>query len=92
MNTALSPSARAQMLLDAMSLSDKIAMVHQPDPDGYHYGAAGWIPGNPSLCIPDLVLNDAGEGVGDQQTGTTAFPPRSPSLRAGTPRCSTSSG
>jgi hypothetical protein len=36
--------------------------------------AAGWIPGNPSLCIPDLVLNDAGEGVGDQQTGTTAFP------------------
>lgn len=74
MNASLSPDTRAQMLLGAMSLSDKIAMVHQPEPDGFHYGAAGWIPAIPSLCVPDLVLNDAGEGVGDQQVGTTAFP------------------
>jgi beta-glucosidase len=74
MNTALSPDARAEMLLGAMSLPDKIAMVHQAYPQDTRYGAAGWILGNSSLCIPDLVLNDAGEGVGDQQVGTTAFP------------------
>jgi len=74
MNTALSPDARAELLVGAMSLPDKIAMVHQAYPQDTRYGAAGWIPGNSSLCIPDLVLNDAGEGVGDQQVGTTAFP------------------
>jgi beta-glucosidase len=74
MNTAQTPDQRARELVAAMSLSDKITMVHQPNPDGYHYGAAGWIPGNPSLCIPDLVLNDAGQGVADFQQGTTAFP------------------
>jgi len=74
MNTSLSPNQRAQMLLGAMSLSDKIAMTYQQYPMDYHYGAAGYIPGNSSLCIPDLVFNDAGQGVGDAQTGTTAFP------------------
>ncbi len=62
------------MLLGAMSLSDKIAMTYQRYPLDYHYGAAGWIPANPGLCIPDLVFNDAGQGVGDGQAGTTAFP------------------
>jgi beta-glucosidase len=74
MNASLSPGTRAQMLLGAMSLSDKIAMTYQQYPLDYHYGAAGWIPANPNLCIPDLVFNDAGQGVGDGQTGTTAFP------------------
>jgi beta-glucosidase len=74
MNTSLPPSTRAQMLLNAMSLPQKISMVHQQYPLDYRYGAAGWIPAIPSLCIPDLVLNDAGQGVGDGQTGTTAFP------------------
>ena len=74
MDRALSPDARARMLVAAMTLSDKIAMVHQSEPDSFHYGAAGWIPAIPRLCVPDLVLNDAGAGVGDQQTGTTAFP------------------
>ena len=32
------------------------------------------MPGNAALCIPDLYLNDAGQGVGDGQTDTTAFP------------------
>ena len=74
MNPALSPNARAEMLLGAMSLSDKVAMTYQQYPLDYHYGAAGYIPPNTSLCIPDLVFNDAGQGVGDAQTGTTAFP------------------
>jgi beta-glucosidase len=74
MNAAQLSDQRARELLAAMSLADKIAMVHQVYPDGFRYGAAGWIPANASLCIPDLVLNDAGQGVADFQQGTTAFP------------------
>src|SRR3954470_9718989 len=68
------PNERAQMLVKAMSIDDEIAMVHQSAPIWSHYGAAGYIAGNPALCIPDLVLNDAGQGVGDQEVNTTAFP------------------
>ena len=32
------------------------------------------MPSNPKLCIPELVLQDAGAGVGDGQMNTTAFP------------------
>jgi beta-glucosidase len=74
MNASLSSGARAEMLLGAMTLAEKIAMVHQSYPQDFHYGTAGWIPANTSLCVPDLTLNDAGEGVGDQQVGATAFP------------------
>src|SRR3954447_2249951 len=65
---------RAQELVKAMSIDDKIQMVSQNVPIWAHYGAAGYIAGNPDLCIPDLVLNDAGQGVGDQGVNTTAFP------------------
>src|SRR3954454_14055346 len=68
------PNERAQMLVKAMSIDDEIAMVHQSAPIWSHYGGAGYVAGNPSLCIPDLVLNDAGQGVGDMEVNTTAFP------------------
>src|SRR3954447_12492222 len=74
MDAKKSPNERAQMLVKAMSIDDKIQMVHQAQPVWGHFGAAGYIPGNPSLCVPDLVLNDAGQGVGDQEVNTTAFP------------------
>ncbi len=74
MNTSLSPSRRAHELVPAMSIDQKIAMLSQAQPLWAHFGAAGFIPGQPSLCIPDLVLNDAGQGVGDKETNTTAFP------------------
>ena len=74
MNRGMGPEARAALLLHAMSLSQKIAMTYQAHPLGYHYGAAGWIPAIPSLCIPGLTFNDAGQGVGDAQRGVTAFP------------------
>src|SRR5581483_8934103 len=74
MNSSLPAEQRAQMLLGAMSLPQKIAMTYQRYPIDLHYGAAGWIPAQTGLCIPDLVLNDAGEGVGDGQLGVTAFP------------------
>jgi beta-glucosidase len=74
MSTGLSPSQRAGELVAAMNIDQKLAMLSQAQPIWAHYGAAGYIPAQPSLCIPDLILNDAGQGVGDQETGTTAFP------------------
>jgi beta-glucosidase len=74
MNSKLSPNQRAQRLVSAMTIDQKIAMLSQSQPVWAHYGAAGFVPGQPSLCIPDLVLNDAGQGVGDLETNTTAFP------------------
>ncbi len=79
MNAAQAPSVRAQELLGAMTQADKIALTQAPNPyqqiGWAHYGVAGYIPSpDTSLCIPDLVLNDAGQGVGDFMTGTTAFP------------------
>src|SRR4051794_5435672 len=72
--TSASPDARAHQVLAQMTLDEKLAMVRQPDPVWTHYGVAGYIPPNTRLCIPDLYLNDAGAGVGDQTTNTVAFP------------------
>jgi beta-glucosidase len=74
MDAKKSPNERAQMLVKAMSIDQKIQMVHQNQPIWAHFGAAGYIAGQPDLCIPDLVLNDAGQGVGDHEVQTTAFP------------------
>jgi beta-glucosidase len=68
-----SVNERASELVAAMTLDDKIGMVHG-DQVWEHYGMAGHVPANPRLCIPDLALNDAGSGVGDMEVGTTAFP------------------
>jgi hypothetical protein len=84
MDSSRPADARATMLLRAMTLSEKVAMTYQKYPEGSHYGMAGWIPGVPSLCIPNVTLNDAGQGVGDAQTGVTAFPaPVAGVLRSG---------
>ena len=77
LDTSRTPAARTTLLLSAMRLDDKLAMV-----DGTTYfgtapvnvGGAGLIPGNEALCIPDLVLQDAGAGIGDTQVNTTAYP------------------
>ncbi len=74
MNTSKTPDQRATELLSAMTLDEKITMVHGDGNIFIYYGMAGHIPANPALCIPDLTLNDAGAGVGDGQTNTTAFP------------------
>ena len=74
MNTSLSPSSRAHLLLGAMSLADKFQMVHGGPSNTGSRGAAGYVPSNPKLCIPELVFQDAGAGVGDGEQNTTAFP------------------
>ena len=79
MSRALSPETRTTKLMRAMSPSDKLALLTGVNPhaalgvaDGPLY--VGYVPGNPSLCIPALTLNDGPAGVSDLMVGTTAFP------------------
>src|SRR3954447_16650890 len=74
MSRSLSPEERATKLVAAMTVDQKIQMLYQAQPVWAHYGVAGYVPGQPDLCIPDLVLNDAGQGVGDHEINTVAFP------------------
>jgi beta-glucosidase len=74
LDTSKTPDQRAKMLLAQMTLDDKIQMVHGDGQIFTYYGVAGHVPANSRLCIPDLLLNDAGQGVGDGQLNTTAFP------------------
>ncbi|HEY2215614.1 MAG TPA: glycoside hydrolase family 3 protein, partial [Acidimicrobiales bacterium] len=75
MNSTQSPGTRASELVGVMSLNQKIQMLHQALADmAGSFGAAGYIPAIPSLCIPALALNDAGSGLGDAQTDVTAYP------------------
>src|SRR3954452_10775611 len=73
MNRHKTPDARAHELVHAMTLDQKIAELYGRG-DLKYYGTANDIPAVPSLCIPELVFNDAGAGVGDGVVGTTAFP------------------
>jgi beta-glucosidase len=74
-----SPDARADFVLNQMTLDEKIQMVHggasatwwnQTQPRG----AAGWVPGIPALNIPDLYLADGSVGVGNGVGQATALP------------------
>jgi len=73
-DTSKTADQRAGALLAVMTNADKATLTQFQGVIFTHGGAAGYIGGNPSLCIPDLVLNDAGQGVGDAMIGTTAFP------------------
>ena len=88
MDTTRTPAQRAQALLDQLTAdgptgqAEKLALtqIAAGASNGAvswdHYGVAGYIPGDSTYCIPDLVLNDAGQGVGDMQvpTDVVAFP------------------
>lgn len=67
------PGQRADELLAAMSLDQKLQMV---DGTGYSFSVdyAGHIAGIPSLGVPDLYLADGAVGVGNGSTGVTQFP------------------
>ncbi len=77
MDTSQSAAQRTGELVAAMSLDDKINLVTGSIGFGsgtINPGSAATVAGNPALCEPSLVMNDAGAGIGDLQTGTTAFP------------------
>src|SRR2546426_5278984 len=70
-----SSEQRAGELLRAMSIDDKVHMLHGSEYVMWAYGgSAGHVTGIPGLCIPDLVLNDAGGGVANGEIDTTVFP------------------
>jgi beta-glucosidase len=81
MNATLAPATRTSTLLRAMSLDDKVQLVTGigqyglgDEKDNVNPAAGGVIAANPALCIPALVMNDAGAGMGDYQKHVTAFP------------------
>ncbi len=75
MNTSLSPDQRATLLIHAMSLDDKITMVHGVHPIPIT-GYVGYVPPNPRLDIPALKLADGRAGVGNKATNVTLLPAR----------------
>lgn len=83
-DTTLHPDDRARLVVTAMTLEEKLALVHghvgfafagRDKPDGA-LGSAGFVPGVPRLGVPALQETDAGLGVanphdvrpGDQAT------------------------
>jgi beta-glucosidase len=72
MDVSQTPDQRAHELVVAMTIDQKISLVHQ---HSYMapYGTAGYIPGDSSLCMPDLLFSDSGQGVGGEQQNTVAF-------------------
>jgi beta-glucosidase len=72
MNASLPPAARVQLVLQQMTLDEKIQLVHG---SGWgvlregapvaprHNGGAGFVPGIPRLHIPDINLADSAVGV-----------------------------
>lgn len=73
MNKALSPEARADLVLKRMTLDEKLALLHgngmahvpnwrMPLTDRAN-GGAGYVVGVPRLGIPPLMLSDAAYGV-----------------------------
>jgi beta-glucosidase len=71
LDATLPPDIRASMVLQAMTLDEKIGLVHghagfpfrgKPKPDGA-LGSAGYVAGIPQLGIPALQESDAGLGV-----------------------------
>ena len=70
-----SPSRRADALVGAMTQDQKLHMLTFGNPPWFTYhGVAGHVAAIPELCIPDLVLSDAGSGVAGLQVATTVFP------------------
>lgn len=63
MNKSLSPDARADLLIQQMTLDEKIQMVHGVIGGQGSLGGAGFVPGIPRLGIPDLQMTDGRSGV-----------------------------
>jgi beta-glucosidase len=75
MNTSLSAGDRAHMLVAAMNIDQKIKMVAGDGYPGSGPGVgAGAIAATPELCIPRLGLADGAGGLGNGNTGVTAWP------------------
>ncbi|MFL6306107.1 MAG: beta-glucosidase [Candidatus Sulfotelmatobacter sp.] len=88
-NKILSPDERADLVIDKMTLDEKIQLLHglgwetlfgpppESGPGTRAIRPSGFIPGIPRLGIPDLQMTDASMGVaggGDKSRYATALP------------------
>ncbi len=73
MNKSLTPEQRADLLLHAMKIQDKISIMHGVDPEPV-IGYAGYVLPNPRLMIPALTEADGRAGVGNDATNVTVLP------------------
>ncbi len=63
-------AARVARVVSAMTLDEKIRMVHGTGGTPY----AGYVPAIPRLCVPALKLHDGPGGVADGLAGVTQLP------------------
>ncbi len=81
----LPPDRRADLLLEQLTLDEKLQLVHGGSPymgestpqPARSLGGAGWIPGVPRLGIPDFQMTDGRSGVaniGNRGRYATALP------------------
>ncbi len=77
MDKSLSPDQRAKMVIEQMTLDEKLGLVHGGAPYSIDLttgaiqtvappqslGGAGWVPGIPRLGLPDLQMTDGRTGV-----------------------------
>jgi beta-glucosidase len=70
MDKSLPPDRRADLVMEQMTLDEKLSLVHggnapagQPGPQPRALGGAGFVPGVPRLGIPDLQMTDGTSGV-----------------------------
>jgi beta-glucosidase len=76
-NKGLSSTDRAAELIAAMTLEEKLVMLHgSPNDSNGDVIYVGWVPGNKRLGIPELRLNDGPQGYRDDLNPwtTTAWP------------------
>ncbi len=73
MRRSVRPEKRAELLLHAMTLEEKITMVHGVDPRPIQ-GYVGYVPGISRLGIPALRLADGRAGVGNGANDVTLLP------------------
>lgn len=84
-NASLAPEQRAELLIKAMTLDEKIALMHGVNritgdaASGYNFnlppqGYVGYVPANKRLGIPALTLADGRAGVGNKAHDVTLLP------------------
>lgn len=75
MNKSLSALQRSNLLIRAMTLNEKIALVHGVSRKTHPFlGYAGYVPAIPRLGIPALKLADGRAGVGNGAKNVTLLP------------------
>jgi beta-glucosidase len=83
MNKSLSPSQRADLLIKAMTLDEKLAMMHGAAPCGDVWTEkcynpikeyVGYTPTNARLGIPDMTMSDGRAAVENGAKDVTLFP------------------